>query len=293
MSADTPSTQVLFESWRRGDAQSGQVMAQRFTDWFFAIASTHSGETQGRQGFQAACERFSQGVAAVPDPRRLGPWAQNVAKELIYAGRPPLDDGDFPGAYTRNGSPKELLRAAREALPQELDLLDAAYRGVAPDDAFIILNARYKLKSWLHKTYDLPFRHVPEAIDRDLNPLPFYEAGKMKTKEEAVRFELFLLDEPALVQDVAEFAHFAIALRGGLEDGAPPAVVDTGTGVPKATVTRSTRRPTAAPTEPSPPPAPPAPAAPSNDLAKYVPLLGGLVVVLLLAVVFLGYLALG
>lgn len=294
MSAESPSTQVLFEAWRRGDAQAGQQMAQRFTDWFFAIAAVHSGEAQGRQGFQAACDRFSQGVAAVPDPRRLGPWAQNVAKELIHAGRPRLDDGDFVGTYTAQHTPKQLLAAAHEDLPEELALLDAAYRGSEVNDPTAVLHARYRVKKWLQQQ-GMPFRVVPTQIDPDLNPLPFYEAGQMGQPNEYVRFELFLLDEPELVQDVAEFAHFAIALRGGVGDAPPPATTGQAPK-PRATVTPGATRKTSLPTESAPSEpvqaAPPA-AAGGNDLAKYVPLLIGAVVVLVIIVVVLAVVALG
>jgi len=297
MSAGSPSTQVLFDAWRRGDAQAGQQMAQRFTDWFFAIAAIHSGESQGRQGFQAACDRFSQGVAAVPDPKRLGPWAQNVAKELIHAGRPRLEDGDFTGTYTAQRTPKDLLAAARLQMPSDIALLDAAYRGGEIDDPGSVLEARYRVKQWLQQQ-GMPFRIVPPKADPDLNPLPFYEAGQMGQPTEYVGFELFMLEEPDLVQDVAEFAHFAIALRGGIEAGAPPPTTGHAPK-PKATVTPGATRKTSLPAEASPrepvQAGPPKPAASEGgtDMAKMVPILIGAVVVLIILVVILAVVALG
>ena len=37
-SADV-TVQQLFKKWRSGDAESGQSMAQRFSDWYYAIAA--------------------------------------------------------------------------------------------------------------------------------------------------------------------------------------------------------------------------------------------------------------
>lgn len=302
MPANPPTTEALFDAWRRGDAQAGQAMAQRFTDWFFALAAIHSGEAQSRQGFRAACERFSQGVAAVPDPRRLGPWAQNVAKELIQAGRPRLDDGDFTGAYTDQRAPKALLAEARVALPDEMGLLETAYRSSGSASAFRtgrlvasptkILAARYRVKKWLAAEAGVPFRVLPDSLDPDLSPLPVYESATMANDREYQRFELFLLEEPDLVQDVAEFAHYAIALRGGI-DGAAAASAAAG---PRAVITPAGRAttPPASPASPRPTTAPgtspgtsaPAPAAKSGT--NLVPVLLGAVVLLGLAVLALG-----
>lgn len=300
------TTREMFESWRRGDAAAGQAMAQRFTDWYFAISANHSGEQQGRQGFQAACDRFSKGISAVPDPRRLGPWAQTVAKDLIHAGRPPLDDGDYPGSYTANQAPKALLAAARQAHPETVQLLEMTYRGGHVADPHAVLKARYALKHWLAKEHQVPFRYLPSQPDPDLIPIPFYEAARMKAPQEVALLELFLLDEPDLIQDVAEFAHFAIALRGGLDGAGHAAHAPMGSSQPRATVVPGSQRTHSgltgpgtdgAPTEPAPrsPPAPmsaPPQASANNDLARFVPVLAGLVVVLLLLVAGLMYMVL-
>ena len=47
-STDTRSTRELFRAWRSGDGEAGQVMAQRFADWYYAIATSRLGEAAGR-----------------------------------------------------------------------------------------------------------------------------------------------------------------------------------------------------------------------------------------------------
>jgi hypothetical protein len=73
----------------------------------------------------------------------------------------------------------------------------------------------------------------------------------MTTESEESLFELYMLNEPDLCQDIAEFAHYAIALRGGL----PNADSDTKPPRPKASLPDDVPQgepPAAAPTAPAP-----------------------------------------
>ena len=44
----TLGTQQLFNQWRGGDGQAGQAMAQRFSDWYYAVTTCRLGEVTGR-----------------------------------------------------------------------------------------------------------------------------------------------------------------------------------------------------------------------------------------------------
>lgn len=239
MSSATQSTETLFQAWRRGDAQAGQAMAQRFTDWYFAIAACRLGEDDGEALFREACNAFSRGVGKVPDPRRLLGWAHGIARDHITAAARRRDDGDLANAWTRRQSPKQILLHARATVPDAMAVIEPAYRSGRVADPLALLEARYALKRFLRDTFEIPFRVVPDVPDADRAPLAFYEAGRLADDHEETHVELYLLTDMEACQDVAEFAHFAIALRGG-----PPGDVP-------ATSTRVAAAPASAPAVPT------------------------------------------
>lgn len=226
--ADTRSTKVLFREWRAGDADAGQIMAQRFADWYYAISTSRLGEERGRGPCEVACAQFGEGIVQVTESRSLVPWAHDlVEKELRSAGSR-ATDGDEPNAYTGNQRPKQLLMKAREALATEVGLLEATYSGKASAEEIDklaaplggnplgVLKARYRVKQWLQHHANVPFEVAPDDPILDRAPLPLYESGRMATPEEEINFEHWMISDIDLCKDIAEFAHFAIALRGGL-----------------------------------------------------------------------------
>ena len=70
---------------------------------------------------------------------------------------------------------------------------------------------------------DVPFRVTPHEPDPDRAPLAFYEAGRMQNESEETMFELYMLADQEICQDVAEFAHFAQSLRLGTDGVVPSA----------------------------------------------------------------------
>lgn len=225
---DTRSTKQLFNDWRKGDAQAGQMMAQRFADWYYAITTSRLGESRGRGPCDLACRRFGEGIVSVNDARNLIGWAHEIVlKELQGAGSRAMD-GNEPNAYTGDKQPKDLLTRARIALPAELKLLETSYGGRASKeevDALAnplggnpigILRARYRVKQWMRDQEGVPFEVAPENPVLDRAPLPLYESGRMATPQEELNFEQWMISDLDLCRDIAEFAHFAIALRGGL-----------------------------------------------------------------------------
>jgi hypothetical protein len=222
-----PSIEVLFARWREGDAYAGEAMAQRFTDWFYAIAVSRFGEVDGDAFFRGAAQRFTKGVVKVDDPRRLLAWSHQLLRKQLAGlpGPPRATDGDLANAFTRQRSPKQLLALARPELPEAMVVLERTYRALpshlpatlSPDvDPRDTLHARLAVKRWLATHHGVPFKVLPEDADLDDTPLPRYEAGRLANESEEAMFELYMLSKPEVCQDVAEFAHYALALRGGV-----------------------------------------------------------------------------
>jgi hypothetical protein len=226
--AETRSIRQLFKDWRAGDAAAGQGMAQRVADWYYAVATSRLGEQRGRKPCDAACAAFGSGIVQVSDSRQLEGWAHGLITTEIEKGGSRARDGDDPSLYTREQKPKGLLVRAREALPAEVALLEAVY-GAHADRGQIeelagplggnpigILEARYRVKRWLRDNARVRFDVVPDKPILDRAPMPLYEADRMASTAEEAQFELWMLTDLVLCKDIAEFAHFAIALRGGL-----------------------------------------------------------------------------
>jgi hypothetical protein len=229
---DRRTTRQLFKEWRAGDAEAGQLMAQQVADWYYAIATSRLGEARGREPCDSACAAFGQGVVDVTDSRKLVPWAHELIAERVKAAGTRASDGDEPSAYTGRQRPKALLRKATEALPDELALLQAVY-GADADRSRIdalaeplggnplgILEARYRVKRWLRDEGGIPFEVAPEEPVLDRAPMPLYEADRMASSAEETQFEHWMLTDLDLCKDIAEFAHFSIALRGGIPEQA-------------------------------------------------------------------------
>lgn len=215
---DNRSIKVLFREWRQGDGEAGQIMAQRFADWYYAIATSRLGEEGGKDPCETACARFGDGVASVSESRALVSWAHDIIQDELKNHSERIQDGDSPNAYTGNQKPKTLLCKARAALPDDIALLEACYRsGSAQDiEPLPVLKARYKVKQWLRDNCAVPFEVAPDNPVLDRAPMPLYESGRMNAPEEEVNFEQWMISDLELCKDIAEFAHFAIALRGGI-----------------------------------------------------------------------------
>ena len=222
------SPQDLFRLWQNGDGAAGQAMAQRFTDWYYAVTSVQLGELSGRQPLERACATFAQGITTVTRPSELVDWAHGVvAREIRQAGGRSAG-GDFPNALTSQRSPAELLSRAKDSLTStQAQLLAATFDDSVPLSALIelseahggwphaILDARYVLKRALRDGEGVNFSVVPETPDLDRAPMPLYEAARMSSGDEEAFFEKWLLSDLDLCRDVAEFAVFGHALRAG------------------------------------------------------------------------------
>ena len=228
MSEQTTETVTsLFKNWRAGDAESGQLLAQRVSDWFYAVCSSKYGETQGHAMFQSVSQKFGEGIVSVAHSNDLVSWAHSLLLEEASNSEISISADNEASPYSGGHPPLTLLAKAKSAMPGELELLSAFYAGVADNEIealaldlggmpSALLHSRYSVKSWLKNTYDLPLEVVPEKPNMDLFPLPMYEAGRMTNPSETASFEKWMLDNVDLCQDVAEFAPFASALRAGV-----------------------------------------------------------------------------
>lgn len=256
---DRRTTRQLFKEWRSGDAEAGNAMAQQVADWYYAIATSRLGEARGRGPCDDACQAFGAGIVEVTDSRKVVTWAHGLIAERVKASGSRAQDGDDPSAYTGKHRPKALLLKARAALPDEVRLLEVVY-GADADHSRIdalsapmggnplgILTARYRVKRWLRDNAGIAFEVAPDKPVLDRAPLPLYEADRMASTQEEAQFEEWMLSDLDLCKDIAEFAHFSIALRGGLpaqsaapapeaKKSAPPAAVpEDVTTVPETT----------------------------------------------------------
>ncbi|MFT6157608.1 MAG: hypothetical protein ACJAZO_000647 [Myxococcota bacterium] len=253
--SDTRSTKDLFKSWRSGDAPAGHTMAQRFADWYYAISTSRLGESRGRGPCDTACRRFGEGIVQVTESRALVKWAHDIVVQELQSAGGVARDGDESNAYTNNNTPKALLARAKASLPTEVAVLEAVYGGKMSEDEVDILakplggnpigvlTARYAVKKWLADNADVPFAVTPDNPILDRAPLPQYESAHMNA-DEVIQFEHWMLTDFDLCRDIAEFATYSVALRGGLGNvkAAPAATRRKTSTVPAAA--RRTASPT-------------------------------------------------
>lgn len=228
MDLATASPAALFKQWRSGDGAAGQAMAQRFSDWYYAITTCRLGDEHGRGPLQRACVRFQQGILSVTTAPELVDWAHGIVVDEVGMAGGRIAGGDFPSRLTNSKSPTELLKeVARQLSADEVRLLSAAYdTNVALEEVqqeaeamggypLAVLQARLTLKRALRDKSSVAFTEVPDSPNLDLAPLPLYEAGRMGTAAEESGFEKWMLTNMPLCKDIAEFGVFAQALRAG------------------------------------------------------------------------------
>jgi hypothetical protein len=285
------SSHQLYKQWRGGDAEAGKAMAQRFSDWYYAITTARLGDENARGPLERACATFQQGIVNVTKSSQLVDWAHDiVAKEVDAAGRRNTG-GDFPNALTKNQSPTTLIRTAAAKLDAaQIELLQKAYSVSANAETIANLaaksggfpgavwRARHALRQALQSEAGIAFTTNPNPENMDWAPLPLYEAGKLASPAEERAFERWMLQDPAVCREIAEFASFAHALRAGALQGKQPSA-RTG---PKSLTPGMAPPPTRTPKAPV--------APPSGFTGKQVAVIGAIAFVAVLVFVMVGLL---
>jgi len=220
----------LYNAWKSGDAAAGQAMAQRFSDWYFAIAVARYGEQASREGLERACQLFAQGIASVENAAELESWALAILDAELQ-GLTQEGGVDHACRLTGNRLPSRLLLSAvAEAECKGLPLLALTWSPNVTEEELrhaaeeaggfpiAILKARYELKQWLGMKEAVPFPDLKSDANLDYLPLPLYEAGRLPD-EEAAAFERWMLSDADLRKEVSDFSCFSLAMRSGALSG--------------------------------------------------------------------------
>ena len=205
----------LFINWHNNeDPNAGNKMADRFELWFDSLSSFYLGEnSQKQQIYKSVCQKFSTNIKQIKKPKDLVPFAYDILHREL-----PTDlinkKKEYNTNMLQNRSPQELIHCVWENLSQEdQKLLLENYNGEGvPSNLYKLLQARNHLKQQL-QTQGIDFVSLHENVDRDLLPLPLFEANKLTSQREVQYFEFWLLNAPSICRDISEFAPFAHALR--------------------------------------------------------------------------------
>jgi len=281
--APQQDVKVLFKQWRSGDPDAGVTMAQRFSDWYYAITVMRLGDQRARAPLEQACQIFAQRIMEVTNAEDLIDFAHRIVLDELQSAGDRSPGGDFPNGITGNQPPSQLLQTAVAQLSADhISVLHQTYArtqkamDIHHDMPFTVLEARHALKRALAERVGVQFSVLPDSLDLDRGPLPLYEANQLRGNDEERIFEQWLLTDIDLCKDLAEFSAFAHALRAG-------ALKDAGSGqsapTPVTPITPSTKASTPRPVAPDLP-------TPKPDTGGGIPrgvLIGGGLVIALLA----------
>jgi hypothetical protein len=186
------SSHQLFKQWRSGDAEAGKAMAQRFSDWYYAITTARLGDEKGRGPLRARMRRVPAGHRRVAQGEPALDWAHDiVAKEVDAAGRRNTG-GDFPNALheepvahePRPHGSGQARRGTDRAAPEGVQRLAnadtianlAAKSGGFPGAG---LPGRHALAQALQSEAGIEFTTSPIPRTSTGARCPLYEAGKL------------------------------------------------------------------------------------------------------------------
>ena len=218
----------LYKDWRlgKGDKSVSETLASRFDTWFHALSLSKLGASYTTP-YDTACSEFSRHILSVRKVADLIPFAHSILEQEIQKVEP-TSSLDYSTPMLENKQPYELLESIwSELVESDKKLLMAAYgrsntldnlrkQGHYPEGiAFALLKARSALKVALKKHAQISFSYMDELSNRDLAPLPLYEAKAFSSEKETISFEHWLINSPDICTDLIEFAPFAHSMRNG------------------------------------------------------------------------------
>ena len=227
---DLPVEQLYKDYFtRKSDKSVIEVLSSRLETWYRALSICKLGGVAYNGPFEKACTDLSSSIGQLnlQKARQFVPVAHSILQTQIQISPKP-EFVDYTNPMRKNKQPLELLEAVWKNLSEsDQKLLVHAYgtseslenlkkTGHFPDGiAFALLKARYALKKQLQSQEQISFSFLDDIKDRDLAPLPLYEAKTLKSKNGEDAFEYWLADAPNICIDLIEFAPFAESMRNG------------------------------------------------------------------------------
>ena len=208
----------LYISWHNSqDKLIGTKMADRFEQWFDGLTTIYLGSNkQQHQIYTTICATFSEKLPQIKHPKDLIPFAYQIVQQALKNN--PMNkqfDVDW------KTSPTNMLQTVWPTLSnQEQQLLYGLYvEKKTPSSSKLLptLLARNKLKTLINGEFfqqDFDWVDVTDT-DKDLIPVPLFEANLLENKPQRKYFECWLINAPSVCQDIREFAPFVDALEKG------------------------------------------------------------------------------
>ena len=206
-----------------------EILSSRLETWYRALSMCKLGGVEYNVPFEKACTDLSSSIGQLnlQKARMFVPVAHSILQKQVQ-NIPIPKFVDYTNPMLKNKQPLELLEAVWPQISEgDQKLLLYAYGNVEsletlkktghfPDGiAFALLKARYALKKQLQTQEKIAFSFLEDTKDRDLSPLPLYEAKALKSSQEEFAFECWLADAPNICIDLIEFAPFAESMRNG------------------------------------------------------------------------------
>ena len=224
-----PIEQLYKDYKDRGDKIVIDALSSRLDLWYRALSICKLGGAAYNTPYETACTELSNSINSYKrlKSRQFVGVAHKILQTQIDK-TPQPEHVEYTNTMLKNKQPFELLESVWPNLNDgDQKLLLATYtnlesldnlkkQGHFPDGiAFAVLKARNAIKRLLQQREQITFTFTDELSNRDLAPLPLYEAKALRGDAEERAFEYWLADAPHICDDLIEFAPFAHSMRHG------------------------------------------------------------------------------
>jgi len=224
-----PIEQLYKDYKDRGDKIVIDALSSRLDLWYRALSICKLGGAAYNPPYETACTELSNSINSYK--RLKSRQFVGVAHKILQTQvdkTPKPEHVDYTNTMLKNKQPFELLESIWPNLSDnDQKLLLATYSNIESLDnlkkqghfpegiAFAVLKARNAIKRLLQQREQITFTFTDELKNRDLAPLPLYEAKTLRSDAEERAFEYWLADAPHICDDLIEFAPFAHSMRHG------------------------------------------------------------------------------